>query len=276
MSFALCFGDLISWNFFLFPWSNWKCHSFATWGVSVLAPVMCHFSSTTELSPGNRSSAWIAQLQPFLLSSLVIYFWVQILPIYLCPRKKFWHLKQFLPVSILLSVASPWFRLIPDGFPQTNTCRNSSAATGRFQDLELAWEWEPVHFSRSCCGKVRWTSAPPTSFCYSKGTERTQNICCFRGVYIDTEHCSRSNGVCWLFPNTLSVRSIFSLWGILYMADTLLTSGRFICNHWDLSKQNCCKGYLNPECQLGIKCSLLRLSFLVWNAQILKIRSESI
>lgn len=63
------------------------------------------------------------------------------------------------------------------------------------------------------------------------------------------------------------------------MADTLLTSGRFICSHWDFfffSKQNCCKGYLNPECQLGIKCSLLRLSFLVWNVQILKIGSESV
>lgn len=81
---------------------------------------------------------------------------------------------------------------------------------------------------------------------------------------------------CAVFPKTLISKDYFSLWGILSMVDSSLTSGWFICNHWNLSKQNCCKGYLNPECHLRIKRSLLWLSFLVWNVEILKIRRESI
>lgn len=96
-----------------------------------------------------------------------------------CPRKKFWHLKQSLPVTILLSVALPWFRLILDSLPQADTCGS--------------YRWIPrpeLDLSRtagSCWthpGRTRgpWPPLPAKSSRYSKGT-RIQNSCCFKGVY---------------------------------------------------------------------------------------------
>lgn len=217
----------------------------------------------------------MAQAQTFLLSPSLTYFWVQIPPIWLWPRKKFWNLKQFLLVNIFLSGARPWFRPILDSFPRANTCKKTASSHRWIPEPEADLSLRAHGFFLKLFWKSEGNISSLQVILLFRGNKNSEHLlfqrCLHRHLAMLQVH-----DVCQLFPNTISARSIFSLWGILYMADTLLTSGRFICSHWDLSKQNCCKGYLNPECQLGIKCSLLWLSFLVWNVQILKIRNESI
>lgn len=101
-------------------------------------------------------------------------------------------------------------------------CRVSNAAFGGRKVID---------FSGNSGGKVRRTSAPHKSFCFSKGTARAQNIFWFRCTDMDPEQGGRPNGIHVVFPNLLSARSVFSLWGILYPVDSSLISGWFICNH---------------------------------------------
>lgn len=155
---------------------------------------VCQASSFTEHFPGNCSSAGTAQLSSFLLFPSLSYFWLQIPPTYLCPGKIFWYLESSCCLIFFCQEHCPDLGLLltaSHGQTPAEACWStqvdSRTCTG--SNAPFGSQSEDENFSvlpETVGGKVRGTSAPHKSFCYSEGTAGAQNICCFRGVYTDT------------------------------------------------------------------------------------------
>lgn len=255
----------------LLPWGNSKCNPGSHSGP---LPCTCQFLSLAVHFLGNCPSVFSARPLCFLLFPSLSYFWAQIPPTCLCLGA------VFLPLG-----SSPW--LIPFCQEHCLTGTNSWQHPRQMPAetcLEPQAESRAPHRVWSSFWKLRWADSSGnccegklfTSHFVIQKEQWEPRTSVVSNVLTRTLRDATGPMACVVFPNTLIGKDYFSLWGILYMVDSSLTSGWFICNHWNLSKQNCCKGYLNPECHLGIKRSLLWLSFLVWNVDILKIRRESI
>lgn len=225
---------------------------------------------------GNHSFACTTRPQPLLLSR---YHWVIFecrFHLHICVLKRYPDTsKHFCPLISYCQLHCPDLaQLLTASHGQTpaETCRkpqvDSRICTVPNADEKMKTPWLFLRLLWGSEGNLR---SPQVSLLL-KGNSKSPEHLLFQthlhrhSAIQQVQRCLRI-----VFPNTISERSIFSLWRIAYMVDSSLTSGWFICNHWDLSKQNCCKGYLNPECHSGIKCSLLWLSFLVWNVQILRL-----